>query len=75
MVFAKIALGTAGAVTIGYIFVPPFNRKLERNVLRPIRNYRRHLQQEDSFKTEEEFYQFLGSVALGTLRMFTIESD
>lgn len=43
MVLAKIAFGTAGAVTIGYIFVPPFNRKLERNVLRPIRNYRRHL--------------------------------
>lgn len=44
MVLAKIALGTAGAVTVGYLFVPPFNRKLERNVLRPIRNYRRHLQ-------------------------------
>lgn len=43
MVLGKVALGVIGVTAVGYVFVPPFNRKLERNILRPIRNYRRHL--------------------------------
>lgn len=52
MVLGKVLLGTTGVVFSGYVLVPPFRNKLERNILRPIRNYRRELAQPYEFKTE-----------------------
>lgn len=52
MVFGKVLLGSFGAVAVTSALVPPFRRKLDRNILRPIRNYNEHLNEWNEFKTE-----------------------
>ncbi|KAM3128629.1 hypothetical protein pb186bvf_019258 [Paramecium bursaria] len=52
-----------------YVFNDHFNRKVERGILKPIRNYGRHLGQENEFKLEEDFYDFLGDVGQGFLNV------
>ena len=48
----KILLGTTTAVVGTAILVPPFRRKLDRNIVRPIRDYNMHLNAWNDFKTE-----------------------
>lgn len=42
---------TAGIVSTA-IVVPSFRRKLDRNILRPIRDYNEHLSHWNDFRTE-----------------------
>ena len=48
----KVLLGTTVGVTAVAVVYPPFGRKLDRNVLRPIRDYNEHLKNWNDFRTE-----------------------
>lgn len=50
--FGKVIFGTVGTLTVASFAIPPFGRKLDRNILRPIRNYNEHLNDWNEFKTE-----------------------
>jgi hypothetical protein len=77
----KIILGGAASVTVAAVAIPPFRRKLDRNVLRPIRDYNQHLKSWNDFRTEvlinhllqEEFIEFVQDLGRGVTNMFRIE--
>jgi hypothetical protein len=50
--FGKILFGTLGTLTVASFAIPPFGRKLDRNLIRPLRNYNEHLNDWNEFKTE-----------------------
>lgn len=67
------------------VLVPPFGKKLDRNVLTPIRDYNEHLKAWNDFKTEvylyiinyfvdqEEFVNFVKQLSSGVVKMFKFE--
>ena len=53
-----------------YLVFPGNYRKFDREILRPIRNYRVGLQDYNRFQTQEEFYSFLGELRSGFGNLF-----
>ena len=76
MIF-KVAFGVTGGLATVFtglaLVSPAYSRKLDRNVLKPIRNYRKNLSDIYKLQTQEEFYQFLGDFSTGLGRMFIVE--
>jgi hypothetical protein len=52
-----------------------FRFKVDRNLIRPYRNYRRNMADVDKFQTQEEFYEFLGGFTKGVANMFRSEEE
>ncbi len=77
--FYKIIFGTTGTLAVVWtgmaIASDSFHKKLDRNVLKPVRNYRMMLKELNKMQTQEEFYQFLGQFSTGFKNMFIVEED
>ena len=77
--FFKVLFGVTGGTVVLFtslsLVSSTYQRKLDRNVLRPIRNYRANLDDMYKLQTQEEFYEFLGQFTTGLGRMFVVESD
>ena len=50
-----------------------FARKLDRNLLRPLRDYHATLADHNSFRTQEDFARLCTELARGAQRMLTVE--
>ena len=50
--FLKLVFGTTVALGGASIVSPTFRRKLDRNIIRPVRDYNMHLNSWNDFKTE-----------------------
>lgn len=50
-------------------------RKVDRNLLRPLRNYHTTLSDSTSFRMQEDLELCMCELGSGIRRMFTIESD
>ena len=71
--FAKTAAAVGSIVALNYL-VPPFHAKMDRNIYKPIRNYRRLLQSTEDFQHQEDFHKFLRELSSGFLHMFMFEN-
>lgn len=54
----------SGATAL-YLLYPGNYKRFDRNVLRPIRNYRANLRDYNRFQLQEEFHEFLSEVTHG----------
>lgn len=52
-------------VTALYLLYPGNYKRFDRNVLRPIRNYRANLRDYNRFQLQEEFTEFISEVGRG----------
>ena len=52
-----------------------FRFKVDRNLVRPYRNYKRNLSDVEKFQTQEEFYEFIGNMGKGFVNMFRSEEN
>lgn len=86
MAFLKIIGGTIASNWRFKCFTPlvggvacivnkDFRYKVDRNLIRPYRNYMKNLADVDKFQTQEDFYEFLGSLGTGVGNMFRSEEN
>lgn len=78
MIF-KVVFGITGGITLMFttlsLVSSSYSIKLDRNVLRPIRNYRENMKDMYKLQTQEEFYDFLTDFSTGLGKMFSVENN
>jgi len=77
--FYKVFFASFGGITalLGTpaLFSSNYKRKLDRNVVRPFRNYKAHLNEYNKVQTEEEFNEFFNDLRRGMRNMLIIEEN
>ena len=71
----KVIGYTIAEISAGSFLSDTFARKVDRNLVRPVRNYRLSLHDYGNWRTSEDFVFFLSEAKTGIFRMFKYESD
>ena len=71
----KALMVTTGGMVLGCALSDTFARKVDRNLIRPMRNYHSSLYDYNSFKTPEDFKFFLQEMGNGIVNFFRINES
>lgn len=71
----KGSLYFSGAFIGGCIVSNTFAKKVDRNLISPVRNYRYTLENPNYWRTSEDMGSFTSEMCKGIMRMFKYEND